>query len=354
MILLPKAALLALLLVVAAPGGAPAAAGHYVPVVGDSFSYAETIVIDQGTGNYSGYLEHDWINGTETVTGVAVHQTVSVYYVYVDHWTDNSPAHGVLRSPTAANYTFSAVTYRYVSGTDNQTGYTNPSVWFYMNNSLAVGDAFTLLNTPFTVESRDQSYPYSGSATGYVATIAADGSGSYERDDDYGEFTATYTWDAYFDPGTGYIVGYLYTEHDTNGVDGFTWTDQLVVTHTSYPLTSAPAPPSGGGSPSNSGELYLAIGIVVVVVIVIVVAAVLASRRRPSLPRHSGTGQVAYAPVPPPPPGPAPPPIGLTPSGQPAVQQIVMRETVKVNCRYCGTLIDTTATVCPNCGAPRT
>jgi RNA polymerase subunit RPABC4/transcription elongation factor Spt4 len=27
---------------------------------------------------------------------------------------------------------------------------------------------------------------------------------------------------------------------------------------------------------------------------------------------------------------------------------------VKVPCRYCGTLMDSTATVCPKCGAPRT
>ncbi|HEV8049715.1 MAG TPA: zinc ribbon domain-containing protein [Thermoplasmata archaeon] len=27
---------------------------------------------------------------------------------------------------------------------------------------------------------------------------------------------------------------------------------------------------------------------------------------------------------------------------------------MKVPCRYCGTLMDSTATVCPKCGAPRT
>ncbi len=50
-----------------------------------------------------------------------------------------------------------------------------------------------------------------------------------------------------------------------------------------------------------------------------------------------------------------PPPasVNLIPGGQPAVQQIVIKETVKVPCRYCGTLMDSTATVCPQCGAPR-
>jgi len=84
---------------------------------------------------------------------------------------------------------------------------------------------------------------------------------------------------------------------------------------------------------------------------VIIALLVARSRRRHPLPQHSGTGQVAYTP---PPMGPPPPGIHLTPSGQPAVQQIVIKETVKVNCRYCGNLIDSTAEKCPFCGAART
>ncbi len=55
----------------------------------------------------------------------------------------------------------------------------------------------------------------------------------------------------------------------------------------------------------------------------------------------------------PPPPGPPPENIDLTPK-QPPVQQIVIKEVVKVKCRYCGALIDSTAETCPICGAPRT
>ena len=87
-------------------------------------------------------------------------------------------------------------------------------------------------------------------------------------------------------------------------------------------------------------------------VVIVVVALLLAvTRRRTRLPTHSARGQVNFTA---PPVGPPPPPISLTPAGQPPVQQVVIKETVKVNCRYCGQLIDTTAATCPFCGAPRT
>ena len=87
--------------------------------------------------------------------------------------------------------------------------------------------------------------------------------------------------------------------------------------------------------------------ILLIVIVLIVVVARSSSHRR--LPTHSLTGAVQYAPPPM-----AAPPISLTPGDQPRIQQIVMRDTVKVNCRFCGALIDSTAQRCPNCGAPRT
>ncbi|MCI4361542.1 MAG: hypothetical protein L3J91_07530, partial [Thermoplasmata archaeon] len=87
-------------------------------------------------------------------------------------------------------------------------------------------------------------YPISSSSTGFVKTISADGTGSYQRDDVYGVFTAQYNWQVYFDPTSGYIVGYLYSENDTDSAgDSFTWTDSLAVTSTSYALTPTAAPP---------------------------------------------------------------------------------------------------------------
>ncbi len=330
---------------------APPAAAHYLPRAGDDLHYTETIELDGGTGNYTGYTENTFINGSLSVRSVLPNGTENASYQSTTHWENNNGQAETY--PSQGNFTFSALSFHYVQGTDNQTGYTDPYVWFFMNASLGVGATFYLLNSPFTVLSTNQSYPWSASPTGYVATLAATSTGSYQRNDVYGVFTASYTWQAYFDPATGYIVGYLYTEHDRDTAgDGFTWIDALSVTSASYPLTPATAPPPAA-SPSSSSALlpYVALGILaaaaVVAVVVVVVVRARRGRAHP-LPAHAPGGSVPYAPA-----YAAPAPVNLTPSGQPAVQQVVLRETVKVNCRYCGTLIDTTATVCPVCGAPR-
>jgi len=89
-----------------------------------------------------------------------------------------------------------------------------------------------------TVESSDYNY-FLPSENRNVYAIFAQGDSSYQRNDDYGQFTATYTWKAYFDPVSGYIIGYDYTEHDTNPSAGFTYTEKLHITQASYPLQTA-------------------------------------------------------------------------------------------------------------------
>ncbi|MFZ3355630.1 MAG: zinc ribbon domain-containing protein [Thermoplasmata archaeon] len=325
---------------------------HYTPAPGDQFAYNETVVLGAGTGYYYGYTESTVINGSLGVTAVLPNGTESAVYYNANDYQNNQGAQESWTS--AGQFTFSAQSFLYVNGTDNQTGYVRPYVWFFMNNALAVGSSLYLLNTPMTVVSTDYDFALDTAAGTNVKTMFAEGNGSYERNDVYGMFNAVYNWKTYFDPGTGYMVGYVYTEQDSNSTgSGFTLTDTLSVTHTSYTLTPAAGPPSSSGS-SGSGTNWtlIVVAIVIIVVIVVVIAYALSrSRRGPSLPQHSTTGRVSYAP---PPMGPPPPGINLTPSGQPAVQQIIIKETVKVNCRYCGALIDSTAERCPNCGAPRT
>jgi hypothetical protein len=325
--------------------------GHYIPKAGDGFHYYETVVLNNGQGNYTGYTENTYVNGSIGVTGVLANGTESATYQNSNYWMDNQ---GDQQSwDSSGSFTFSAVTLLYVNGTDNQTGYTKPYVWFYMNNSLGTGQSFYLLNTQFTVVSTNYAYDLVG--PGYVATIYAQGTGSYQRNDDYGVFTATYTWQAYFDPSTGYMVGYVYTEHDSDGAgDGFTWTDTLYVTSTTYALTSTSAPSSSTASTVSPWATLLVVVVIVAVVILLVVWLAVRSRNRPKrLPQHAAPGNIGYGAPPPPPftPMGSAPPINLTPSGQP-VPQVVLRETVKVQCRYCGNLIDVTDKVCPNCGAP--
>jgi len=339
-------AVLGLLLLPSAVG---ATGARYYPAAGDKFTYSETATVTNGQGNYSGYTETGSYTGSITVTAVQPNLTESASY----------QASGTYQNSLGANYpwsesgtfTFSASTFLYVQGTDNQTGYVNPWVWFYTDNTLGPGESFTILNTPMNVVTTSFPFPMASSSTGYVATIFAEGNGSYQRNDAYGNFAASYNWKAYFDPSTGYIVGYVYTEVDTDATgDGFTYTDTLTDTSTTFPLTSAAAPSSGSSSSSTPSFPWLVVVLVVVAVVVIVgvIAYALSRRKRPALARHPtvpAPGTLpTYAP---------PPPINLIPRDQPPVQQVVIRETVKVPCQYCGTLIDSTATVCPKCGATR-
>jgi hypothetical protein len=424
--MLVRLAVLAFVLALAPAGAAPSA--HYVPHVGDTFTFEETTTVTGGYGNYSGYTETDTAVGTVNVTAVLSNCTETAKYDYSGHYLNNAGSDYDWNE--VGTFTFSAVTFDYVTGTDNQTGDNGSGVWFYLNNSLSVGSTFSQLGTGMTVKSLDTSYALNTALGTNVKTIYADGAGTYERDDGYGVFSAAYNWRAYFDPGTGYIVGYHYAELDSDGHgDGFVYTDTLDVTKTSYALTPAAAPPLytvtfsqaglGAGTPwtvtfdgvpqTGTGSsiyvtgvangtylygfsapgysaspglgwvtvagatgvppvtfaanpsggpsvaawlVYLLVALVVVVIVVaIAVAAARRARRGPPLPRHSYGGQPHYGP---PPPGPAPPPISLRPADQPQIQQVVVKEVVKVNCRYCGSLIDSTAEKCPFCGATRT
>lgn len=319
----------------------PLSAAAYSPHQGDHFGYSETINLGNGTGSYAGYSEHETVEGSESVTGVEG-AIVSTSYSYAYSWSNRTG--GTNQGTNSGAYTWSSNTFLYVNGTDDQTGYVNPSVWFAMDNSISKGGTFYLLNTLMTVVSTNYSY-YLPSLGKVVSTIFAQGVSNYNRNDAYGRFTATYTWDAYFDPSSGYIVGYNYAEHDTNSSGtGFDYADSLYVTSTSYLLTVlAGNTTTPAASAGTDWTQYAAI--VVLAAIVIAIVGILISRRgkRKPLPQH-----------PPEPTRTAPPSIDLAPKEQPPVQQVVIKEVAMVNCKYCGTLMESTAQVCPRCGAPRT
>jgi hypothetical protein len=323
----------------------------FVPNKGDYFSYYEVQSVGSGTGDYAGYTEQTIVTGTENVNEVSANGTVSAYYSYTynfssnDGLTDNGGSSG--------NFTFSSNTFLYINGTDDQTGYVNPTVWFCMDNSIPKGGTFYLLNTAMTVKSENYSY-YLSSEDKNVYAIFAQGSSSYQRDDVYGQFIATYTWNTYFDPSSGYIIGYEYTEQDTNSSGtGFTYTEELYITSHSYQLTAAPAtnPPNGTSDLMKYAAVIAAIVIIIVIIVVILIVFFVASRSRRRLPKHPSQPPVYTPPSEQPPPMP-PQDIDLTPKQAP-VQQIVIKEVVKVKCLYCGALIDSTAEKCPFCGAPR-
>jgi hypothetical protein len=319
----------------------------FVPHQGDHFSYYEVQKVGDGRGDYSGYTDQTIINGTETMNGVAANGTVSAYYSY--SWSFSDYQGSTDTGGSSGDFTFSSNTFHYINGTDNQIGYDNPTVWFCIDNSIPEGGTFELLNTAMTVESTNYSY-FLPSQNRYVYAIFAQGSSNYPRNDTYGQFTATYTWKTYFDPSSGYIIGYDYTENDANSSgNGFTYTESLYINSASYTLITALAPNPTGTSDLTQESLLIAATVIIIAIILIILYAV--SRRR-RLPKHPSQQPVYTPPSEPAPPSP-PQDINLTPK-QPPVQQIVIKEVVKVKCLYCGALIDSTAEKCPFCGAPRT
>lgn len=324
----------------------------YTPQKGDYFEYSQTMTVNNGQGSYTGYTDQTQTTGMERMNSVSG-SSVSAFYSNSDQYSSNQGSS--TSSSSSGNYTWSSSSFTYVNGTDNQVGYSRPTyVWFAMNSSLAVGGTLYVLNTQFTVMSKNYSLQLPTEGNKYVQTIQAKGIGQYQRNDAYGLLTASYTWYEYFDPSTGYIVGYNYVEQDNGQYQGqagsFTYTDTLYVTSTSYDLALASAPNTNASAGLMGLAPYLDYLVVLVVVLFIIVIAVYAAtqrRRKDSLPKHP------YTPYTPPSAPSSTPWESKVDLGSKPPQQVVIRDVAKVNCKYCGTLIPTTADRCPYCGGPR-
>jgi hypothetical protein len=319
---------------------------------GDYFNYSQTIIVNNGQGSYTGYTDQSQVSGMERMNSVSESNVLSSYS-YSSQFSNNQGLS--FANSSSGNYVWSTSTYTYVNGTDNQVGYSKPIyVWFAMNSSLPVGATFYVLNTQFTVMSKNVSFQLPTEGNKYVQTMQARGTGQYQRHDSYGIFSASYTWNEYFDPSTGYIVGYNYVEQDSGqyqGQDGsFTYTDNLYVTSTSYGLALASPQNTNTGLQLLGFDPYLVSLIVLVIIIIIAVAVYVRATRRgrkDSLPEHP------YPPSAPPSPPSSTPWESKIDLGSNPPQQVVIRDVAKVNCKYCGTLIPTTADRCPYCGGPR-
>lgn len=315
------------------------AALAFVPAAGTGFTYTEHTTVGNGAGVYTGYTDQTLYNGSEQITSVNGN-VVSAAYDYHYVYSNNQESNTTTGSDSGV-YTFSSTSFLYINGTDDQPGYVHPTVWFAMNNSLPVGGKFTLLNTVFTITGKN--YSYYVPTLGYtVKAITAVGTGEYQRNDSYGVFNATYTWHAFFDPTSGYIIGYQYVEQDAGEWHGqigsFTYTDNLYVTSTIYPLTITYSPPTAV-TPEQPTFLGGIMVLAVIVIVVLLMVAFRGKRKKTDTPEYS---------TPPPPPV----TVDLMPKVQPPVQQIVIREVAKTTCKFCDSLIPTTAPTCPVCGAP--
>ena len=339
-----KVALLSLLFVLAFSVHPVSA---YSPQQGERFAYSETVIVNNGQGSYEGYTEQTLTTGMEQINSVTVNQ-VGASYSYSYQFSNNQG--NTTSGSKSGSYTWSSSSRAYVNGTDNQVGYSQPVyVWFFVDTALPVGARFFVLNTQFTVVSKNFSFqlPTEGR---YVQTVKAEGTGQYQRNDVYGIFSASYTWDEYFDPVTGYIIGYVYVEQDNgeyHGVSGsFTYTDDVSVTSTSYPLVTASAPPFDVAAFLGQNLVLIAgVAIPLIAIVIAVMAVRFSRRRRGSLPRHPPT---PYTPPPPPAAWRSTVDMGSKPA-----EQVVIREVAKTTCKYCGTQIATTVDRCPYCGGPQ-
>ena len=311
----------------------------YAPHSGDAFRYSETTTVSNGQGSYTGYSDQTLTTGEEEIQSITGNDVLTHYsYNYSFSSNQGNSSSG----SKSGDYSWSTGTFTYVNGTDNQVGYSEPIyVWFAMDPSLPVGGTIWALNTHLVILASNYSLqlPTEGK---YVQTIEAKGTGQYQRNDAYGVFTATYTWYEYFDPATGYIIGYNYTEQDTGSYQGqaggFTFTDVLYVTSTSYPLSATPAPTTTTATGALTFTPYLEVLIPVVVVVIIVgvlALAVRGRRQRGPLPEHPPSVPPPGPSAPPPPP-PPPEPWGSNVNlGSKPSEQVVIREVAKVACKYC-------------------
>jgi hypothetical protein len=327
---------LSILLIALAVAANANSVSAYAPQSGDFFNYSETTTVNNGQNSYSGYTDQTQITGMEKMTTISG-GNVSATYSYSFQYSNNQGLSN--SSSSSGSYTWSTSTFTYVKGTDHQVGYTNPIyVWFDMNPSLPVGGTFYVLNTQFTILSKNYSLQLPTQGNKYVQSIQTKGTGQYQRNDSYGLFTASYTWYEYFDPSTGYIIGYNYVEQDNGSY----------VTSTSYNLAPANPPPVNPIDTLLALAPYLILALIAVLFAVVMV--VYASRRRrrmDTIPEHPlGPSTLPRAP-------PSTPLESGIDLGSKPPPQIVIRDVAKVNCKYCGTLIPTTADTCPYCGGPR-
>ena len=348
-----------------------------------SFTYSEATIVANGVGSYLGYT--DSTNTTGSIQTLSQSgNVVTSHFQFQWFWADNQGDRN--GSSDMGVFTWNSSSFRYLNATDDQVGYTNPRVWFAMPIGLAVGNSFYLLNTKMNVLSTNYMLLLPNGSK--IITVQTQGTGIYQRDDSYGVFNATYTYTSYYDPTSGFIVGYNYVEQDNGiyqGVAGsFTYSDNLFVTATSYtlsttvvtssqpPMTTPTIPlttssyslPTSVNVGISSGDVVIAVG--VIIVIVVIIALIARGRKDDTQPPPSAP---APKPIPPSPPAsaqqaPLPPVI---PTGQPirfprpntSGQTIVVEKQIPVvKCPFCGTLVNLVdeegraATNCPHCGAP--
>jgi GNAT superfamily N-acetyltransferase len=232
------------------------------PRMADFFEYNYNTYVDQGTDYYFGYSDKMISHARYTVQSVSGDlATVHGLGTWTFDGSDGTHQSGV----TDVTPVFSVSTRRYVSGIDVNAS-ANATVWFWVSMPVAQGQTLRILDDVFTVISTDTTV-----WNGIIPhrTVQLQASGTYTRNDAYGNFVATYTDRYYFDPDSGYVVAESYEERDTNPTASFRFRAEVFVTAGSYsvPLAFVPLALVDVGVPAAA---------------VLAVAALIRVRRGPS------------------------------------------------------------------------
>ncbi len=198
------------------------------------FDYTYTWHVQGNTGDYSGYTED--FSATGHYTADFSGETANV--VATVSWELKGMLWGnVIQSTSGApTYTFSysLTNGSYISGTDQDNSTTGQNVWFHVPGGFSGLSTHDLLNDTFTVTGESTVW------AGHLMPVRGVGlasSGSYLRNDEYGEYYASYD-DTYLFTRDGFLISEVYHEKDAMYLSGpthFTLDSYLYVTQASYP-----------------------------------------------------------------------------------------------------------------------
>jgi RimJ/RimL family protein N-acetyltransferase len=236
---------------------APIAVGS--PVAGEWFEYDYNWYLDQGTGDYAGYSETMLSHSRYSIVGVAGDEVV---VQGEGSWSFSASDGASDSGRISTSFTFSASSRRYLAGIDVEGPFVDPAIWFWSPATVRVGDPVRILDDVLTVVAIDDTV-----AVGGVPRSAArlTSTGTYARDDVYGQFSVFYSDTYRFDRPTGYVLAESYEEQDVNASASFRWRADVVVTSSSFTDSAFPPPDALGALGILAAVIVPVVGLPIVV-----------------------------------------------------------------------------------------
>ena len=200
------------------------------PQQNDFFEYDYNVIVDEGIGYYYGYAETMHSHSRYEIVSVAG-DLITVHRIGTWSFTatDGSNNWHLIDS----QFQFDLSTRKYVGPNDLDFAANDPTVWFWVQTPLVLGDRVKVLDNIMTVANMDSTtwlglVPHKG--------VAMENSGHYFRNDVYGYFEAIFTDVYHFDKASGIILSERYTEQDVMGGDSFRYREEVTLTSSSYSI----------------------------------------------------------------------------------------------------------------------